>query len=252
MTITFIVSDCLLIVIVGIVNEWVVPEIWLTRTDDALVNAFSLETYEIELLIRLLPLGAIISPIFLLEFHETIGLRYTLFMLSSVILIAEIGIAFTMHKYMSYIATFIIGFVEGCAVTSISIFLSDICEDKSKSKIYIFIMRFISVLVTCLVTTDYIAHYTISAISGILLIFLLYLFFYSKRRNWRTADSILWLPVLCVLFFTVTYCLGLGILSVALMTQIFPSSMKTKAASFSTCTAYTIVLIFTNQSIFIS
>lgn len=245
MTITFIVSDCLLIVISEIIYGLVVPVIWLQRTDEAEKEYFSLEIYEIVLLNCLTPLGAVISPLFLLEFNATIGRRNTLFMLSSVILVAEIGLAFTMHKYMSYITTFIIGFVAGCARTSISIFLSDICEDKNKSKIRIFIMRFIGVIFTlCLVITLHTPRYTITAISGIFLIFLLFLFFYLKRRSLRIAESILWLPVLSGLIFTVTYSLGLGVQSVALITQFFPHSMKTKAASLSTSTVYTIYLIF--------
>lgn len=84
-----------------------------------------------------------------------------------------------------------------------------------------------------------------STLGGSVPLFFLGLFFYLKKHNSPIVDSILWLPIVSVLLFVITYSLGLGVIPTSIMSEIFPSNAKSKAASASTCTALSVMFIIT-------
>lgn len=74
---------------------------------------------------------------------------------------------------------------------------------------------------------------------------LLGLFFYLKSINSPIINKILWLPVISVLGFVISYSLGLGVIPGPLMSEIFPSDVKSKAASMCCCIVHTALLVVT-------
>lgn len=85
----------------------------------------------------------------------------------------------------------------------------------------------------------------VSTVGGSTAIFLLGLFYYLKNKDYAIVGSILWLPIASVLLFIVAFSLGLGVIPTAIMSEIFPSNVKSKASSASSGTALLIVFIVT-------
>lgn len=84
-----------------------------------------------------------------------------------------------------------------------------------------------------------------STLGGCIPHFLLGLFFYLKQAESPIIESILWLPIISVLVFIVTFNLGLGVIPTSIMSELFPSNVKSKAASASTCTSLALMFIVT-------
>lgn len=85
----------------------------------------------------------------------------------------------------------------------------------------------------------------ISTLGGSIPLFLLGLFFHLKNINSPLLDSILWLPIFSALFFIVTYTFGLGIIPQAIMSELFPSNVKSKTASSSASCALILKCVVT-------
>lgn len=85
----------------------------------------------------------------------------------------------------------------------------------------------------------------VSTLGGTVPHFLLGLFYYLKSINSPIIDSIMWLPIASVLVFIVTYSLGIGIIPTSIMSELFPSNIKSKAASACTCSSLTLICLIT-------
>lgn len=72
--------------------------------------------------------------------------------------------------------------------------------------------------------------------SGISLL-LIGLFFFLKHRTSIPTSSITWLPILFVVIFNFMYALGVGTLSITVMNEVFPTSIKAigSASVFTLC-----------------
>lgn len=386
---------------VGISTVWTSPVIWKLKTNDTNINPLGspVTTYQVALIAGLTPFGSLISPLFLTKFCDIIGRRNTLMMTTTLMLIGYIGLAYSTHVYMYYIARFIIGLAVGGAVTSTSIFLSEISEDHNRGTIgcfiglsfpignlYVYLVGpLFSVKVLTLICTIpniinllcfltfipespyYLASkgnrtlaiksldrlrsknpseiekeyeaivntlkgtsekvegtwssllrernlrrgliialflnllqqlsgicailafagplfdasgaslsgdmtailigvvkvtsvifttamieragrrplLMVSTLGGSIPHFLLGLFFQLKNNNSPLIDSILWLPIVSVLAFIITYALGLGVIPTAIMSELFPSNVKSKAASICSCGGHTFLFIVT-------
>lgn len=86
----------------------------------------------------------------------------------------------------------------------------------------------------------------VSTLGGCIPHLLLGLFFHLKNVNSPLLPNIMWLPVTSVLLFIVAYSVGLGIIPTAIMSEIFPSNVKSKAASACTFTALFLIFIVTS------
>lgn len=85
----------------------------------------------------------------------------------------------------------------------------------------------------------------ISTLGGFFPHVLLGIFFYLKKLNMDVVNSILWLPILCILVFIVTYSLGLGVIPTAIMSELFPSNVKSKTSSLCSFISIFLMLIIT-------
>lgn len=386
---------------VGITTVWTSPVIRKLKSVDTSINplAAPVTTFEVALISGLLPFGGIISPLFLTKLCDIIGRKNTMIILSTVMLAAEIALAYSAHVYMYYISRFIIGVSIGGAVSAVSVFLSEISEDHNRGMIGCFIgmsfpvgnlcvyllgpifsvkvftllcavpnivnlfclftfipespfylastgdrestikslerlrnktpsqiekeyetifqtiqetsgkveatwcnifrvrslrrgfiiavglswfqefsgicaimafagplfdasgaslsgdmiailiglVKFASGIFTTIVIEKVGRRPLLisSTLGGSVPLLSLGIFFYLKKNNSPIVDSISWLPIVSVLVFIITYSLGLGVIPTSIMSEIFPSNAKSKAASASTCTALTVMFLIT-------
>lgn len=62
-------------------------------------------------------------------------------------------------------------------------------------------------------------------------LFLLGVYFYFKNTNFINLDDILWLPLVSILLYIIAYSFGLGIIPVAMMSELIPINYKSKVSS---------------------
>lgn len=67
--------------------------------------------------------------------------------------------------------------------------------------------------------------------SGIALFFM-GLFFYWKHFNWIYIDKVMWLPILCLICNLIMYSIGMGPISLAVVTELFPGHTRAIGMSF--------------------
>lgn len=84
-----------------------------------------------------------------------------------------------------------------------------------------------------------------STLGGSVPHFLLGLFFYLKAINAPIVEKILWLPIISVLGFVISYAVGLGVIPAPIMSELFPSDVKSKAASTCSCIVHLALLVVT-------
>lgn len=88
----------------------------------------------------------------------------------------------------------------------------------------------------------------ISTLGGGISLIVLGIFFYLKDSNSPIVDSILWLPIASVLLFIIAFSLALGVIPNAIMSEIFPSNVKSKASS--ACSGTALLMVFIIQILF--
>lgn len=86
-----------------------------------------------------------------------------------------------------------------------------------------------------------------STLGGSIPHFLLAMFFYLKSHSSPIVDNILWLPIVSVLGFIIMYSLGLGVIPTSIMSELFPNSVKSKAASVCSCGGHICLFIVTTS-----
>lgn len=71
-------------------------------------------------------------------------------------------------------------------------------------------------------------------------------FFYLKDDKGSDVSSIGWLPILCLVVFIITYCLGFGPLPWAVMGELFPGNVKSAASSATASICWVFGFFITN------
>lgn len=125
----------------GINIVWTSPVIWKLKSNNTDINPLGkpITTIQVAWIMGLVPFGGILGPIFLTKFCDIIGRRKTLMILSGVMLVSDIVLAFATNIYMYYAAKFMIGLCVGVGAAAASIFLSEISEDHNRGTIGCFV-----------------------------------------------------------------------------------------------------------------
>uniref|UniRef100_A0A6P7GKP8 Facilitated trehalose transporter Tret1-like n=1 Tax=Diabrotica virgifera virgifera TaxID=50390 RepID=A0A6P7GKP8_DIAVI len=71
-------------------------------------------------------------------------------------------------------------------------------------------------------------------------------FFYLKNDQHADVPSLGWLPILSIVVFIITYCLGFGPLPWAVMGEIFPGNVKSIASSATASFCWILGFFLTN------
>lgn len=134
-------SASLLIVGVGIHTVWMSPVIWKLKSNNTDINPLGepTSTLEIALIAGISPLSGLLATIFLTGLCDIIGRKNTLLVLSIVMFVGTICLAFSTNLYMCYISRFILGVAVGGSVPAVSVFLSEISQDHNRGLIGCFI-----------------------------------------------------------------------------------------------------------------
>lgn len=111
--------------------------LWKLQSNDTEINPLGepITTSQISLLAGLSPLGGIIGPLFLTRFCDIIGRRKTIIMLSIMMLIGEIVVAFSRYILICYIGRFLSGLAIGAVVGVVPVFITEISEDHNRGRV---------------------------------------------------------------------------------------------------------------------
>lgn len=85
----------------------------------------------------------------------------------------------------------------------------------------------------------------VSTMSTGIPLFVLGAFFYLRSINSIIVDSILWLPIISILLYIIAYSIGIGIIPVAMMSELVPINYKSKVTSVCSIVLLVLSLILT-------
>lgn len=85
-----------------------------------------------------------------------------------------------------------------------------------------------------------------STLGGSIPLLLLGIFFHLKNSNSVLINNFLWLPVVSALLFIFSYAVGLGVIPNSIMSELFPSNLKSKASSACCCISLIIKCVVTS------
>lgn len=74
---------------------------------------------------------------------------------------------------------------------------------------------------------------------------LLAYFFHLKDDNHEDVSGLSWLPIMCLIGYIITYCLGFGPIPWAVMGEMFPPNVKSVASTFTSATCWVCGFIIT-------
>ena len=74
--------------------------------------------------------------------------------------------------------------------------------------------------------------------------FVLGYYFYQKE-NGNAIETLFWLPVLCLIFYNATYCIGFGPLPWAVLGELFPQNVKSVASTLTASVCWFLAFLIT-------